>query len=115
LAETVTDYQWLSQLAMPGHEILKTMIEILHQSPNLTVGALVEHWRDTHVFPHLMKLANEELITPFEGMQQELQAIFVKLKKAFNEQRFTELQQKSQRGPLNPEEKQEYQKLLLEL
>jgi DNA primase len=115
LAQEISDYQWLSQLNMPGHEILKSMIEILHNSPNLTVGALVEHWRDTSVFPHLMKLANEELITPFEGMQQELQAILIKLKKAFNEQRFTELQQKAKRGPLNPDEKQEYQKLLLEL
>ncbi len=115
LAREVSNYHWLSQLNMPGHEILKKMIEILHNSPNLSVGALIEHWRDSNVFPHLMKLANEEIITPVEGMQLELNGIFVKLKKAFNEQRFTELQQKSQRGPLNPEEKQEYQKLLLEL
>lgn len=115
LIHEVDDYEWLSQLDMAGNQILKTMIELLKTTPTLKVGSLIEHWRGSNVQPHLIKLANEELITPLDGTSQEIKDIFNRLKKAFKEQRFNQLQQKSQRGPLSTEEKQEYQKLLLEL
>ncbi len=115
LIHEIDDYEWLSQLDMPGNQILKTMIELLKTTPTLKVGSLIEHWRGSNVQPHLIKLANEELITPLDGTSQEIRDIFNRLKKAFKEQRFNQLQQKSQRGPLSTEEKQEYQKLLLEL
>ncbi|WP_144392072.1 DNA primase [Pleionea sediminis] len=115
LINEVVDYEWLSQLEMPGNEILKKMIEILKESPHISVGALIENWRDSSVQPHLLKLANEELLTPLDGAVQEIRDIFNRLKKEFKKQRFNQLQQKSQRGPLSTEEKQEYQTLLLEL
>ncbi|NVJ61641.1 MAG: DNA primase, partial [Gammaproteobacteria bacterium] len=115
LVELINDYQWLSQLQLPGNEILRQMIEILREDPNIALGALIEHWRGSPIQNHLLKLANEELLTPLEGMQREIQDIFAKLKKSFTEQRFKSLQQKAERGPLSPEEKREYQTLLLEL
>ena len=64
--------------------------------------------------PHLLKLANEDLMLPLAGAQQEIIDIFTRLEKSFKEQRFDELQQKVQRGPLSPDEKREYQTLLIE-
>ncbi|PWK53918.1 DNA primase [Pleionea mediterranea] len=114
LVNQIPECPWLSQLNQPGNEILKTMIEILRSNPNISVGALIEHWRGTNVQPHLLKLANEDLMLPLAGAQQEIIDIFTRLEKSFKEQRFDELQQKVQRGPLSPDEKREYQTLLIE-
>lgn len=114
LINQIPKCEWLSQLNQPGNEILKSMIEILRSNPNISVGALIEHWRGTNVQPHLIKLANEDLMLPLEGAQQEIIDIFTRLEKSFKEQRFDELQQKVQRGPLSPDEKREYQTLLIE-
>ncbi|WMS85592.1 DNA primase [Pleionea litopenaei] len=106
---------WLANLNQAGNEILRQMIEILRNDPNISVGAIIEHWRGSSIQQHLLKLANEEILTPESGQAQELSDILARLEKSYKEQRFTELQQRSQRGPLSTEEKQEYQSLLLEL
>ncbi|NVJ49360.1 MAG: DNA primase [Gammaproteobacteria bacterium] len=115
LVTEVPPCDWLRELNQPGNEILCEMIEILQTNPNITVGAIIEHWRGTSVQPHLVKLASEELLTPEVGQSQELADIMQRLNQAYKTQRFEQLQARSQRGPLSAEEKREYQSLLLEL
>ncbi|MEE4243983.1 MAG: DNA primase [Kangiellaceae bacterium] len=115
LAKLTNDFDWLTELNMAGNQILKNLLEISQANPNISLGALIEHWRGSNTEQHLVKLANEEIIVPEQGLTAEFQGILSKLEKAFKEQRFTELQQRSTQGPLTPDEKQTYQKLLIEL
>ncbi|PCJ50296.1 MAG: DNA primase [Gammaproteobacteria bacterium] len=60
LAEQVADTDWLEFLNQPGAALLKSMLEMLHKSPHLTTGALIENWRGQDEHQQLMTLASWE-------------------------------------------------------
>ena len=115
LAENIVDFDWLQDLTVAGSNILYEMLEILSQSPHMSTGRLIEHWRDTQYEHHLQRLAIEEVLIPEEGMLQELIDIMSRLKREGLEQRRDQLLYKSQNGHLSQNEKDELLILLQKL
>ncbi len=115
MATLIKEHAWIDDLSMPGTEILVQLVEMLKNDPTMSLGSLIEHWRGDKAEPHLVKLAQEELLLPKEAITQEFLGLIEKLEKLYREQRLSELQKQAQRGRLSAEQKKEFQSLLLSL
>ncbi|VAW79107.1 DNA primase, partial [hydrothermal vent metagenome] len=73
LAETVVTPCGFEDLDAPGIALLSELLEKLHQSPNLSTGGILEHWRGRPEAQHLAKLAGTPTDLPPEGLSEEFQ------------------------------------------
>jgi DNA primase len=105
------DLKSLQQMTLPGMPLLCRMAEASRDNPQITCGALLEHWRDTEEGGYLAKLIERPLNLPEEGIHQEFQDTISLLLRKRSEQRIEELLQKDQ---LNSDEKRELQQALSE-
>jgi DNA primase len=110
LAELVPNEPWLKQLNMPGIEVLHKLLEILHQQPHLSTGALLERWRDDPFQSHLQRLAIYPLSLSADALKPELIGIINGLRKQATGARLTYLQSKKI-SELTEEEKAEIRSL----
>jgi DNA primase len=114
LVEHIGDGSVLQGLDQPGLPLLQELVELLRQSPQLTCGGIVEHWRGqgkNEEAGHLARLAGQPLMVPEDGLETEFVAIVAKLAALRNEQRWEYLQSKVQLGSASDAEKSEYSRL----
>ena len=96
----------------PGMELLCELLEITRARPQLTTGALLEHWRDTEHGRHLHKLATTRPQAPEAGMAKELQDTLVRLTQQHRERELERLLDEAQLRSLTAEEKTKLEQLL---
>jgi DNA primase len=96
-----------------GLEVLADIIEMLHESPDLSTGQLVERWRDRPEHARLLALASQPLPDlPPEAAQREFIAAVERLtREAGPDRRIDELIMKAGADGLSDDEKQELREL----
>ncbi|HEX7030490.1 MAG TPA: DNA primase [Gammaproteobacteria bacterium] len=65
----------LHELDLPGAELLLQLVEFLSERPEISMAALLEHWRETPEGAALHKLAGARLEIPEEGMAAEFRHV----------------------------------------
>lgn len=111
-AEMPAEKLTLAHWQLPGHEILKPLLDYLSAAPGLTTASLLEYWRDKPEYPLLSKLAFYEFSIPAEGILAELKGTLSRLQQQNNEYLIEQLLQKAQQQGLSSEEKQQLQQLI---
>jgi len=112
LAGLAGEPAWLAGLEMPGVDLLKEMIELLHDHPHLGSGALLEHWRDTDHGRALQKLAASPLLDDTADLEREFLDALARLRTRLHEQRYDALLAKLALGQaLSPAEREEFHRL----
>ncbi len=107
----IDDGSVLQGLDQPGLSLLQGLIELLQQNPQLSCGAIVEHWRaqgKDEEAGHLARMARQPLMVPEDGLETEFVAVVKKLMALRDEQRWEYLQSKVQSGSVSDAEKREY-------
>ncbi|MGA9855228.1 MAG: DNA primase [Gammaproteobacteria bacterium] len=113
LASLAGDPKALEGLSLKGAEVLKTVLEFARAHPHISGAGLLEHWRDTEIGSHLMKLAQAELVIPVDAMESEFRAVMTDLEgRRPAEQRLAALLEASRQRPLEADEKAELSHLL---
>ncbi|AFU20250.1 DNA primase [Actinobacillus suis] len=107
LVKFVPDISALKTLDEPGFELLLELVDVCQQKVGVSMGALLEHWRDKPNYRTLELLANwDHLVTP-ENIEstfiETLDFLYAKLV----EKRIEVLIAKDRTVGLNAEEKQE--------
>ncbi|MFN3703799.1 DNA primase [Thermomonas sp.] len=99
-------------LRQPGIDLLSELVLLVRERPDLTTGALLEHFEGRDELPALQKLA----VLDLPGEEKYLRAEFVdaigQLEKQVQQQRIEELQQLQREGRLDETDKQELRELL---
>jgi DNA primase len=101
----------LPRVNLPGIKLLTELLEITQSNPQISTGALLEHWRNKPEAKHLAKLASEKLLTPETGAATELEDIFKQIAISAIEQEIEQLLHKSKQTALTDEEKRKLQEL----
>jgi len=113
LAVLAGDPAALGGLNLKGVEVLKAVLEFARAHPHISGAGLLEHWRDTEIGNHLMKLAQAELVIPTQAMESEFRAVMTDLEgRRPAEQRLAILLEASRQRPLEAGEKIELSHLL---
>jgi DNA primase len=110
LADNV-DVETLSQLDLPGTDLLRDLVEDIKNNPQISSGGLIERRRGTEEGGYLAKIIAKPLNLPEEGLNKEFQDTVEFLRNKRLEQRFDELTCKPF-SLLSPAEKLELQQLL---
>jgi DNA primase len=99
-------------LRQPGIDLLSELVLLVRERPDLTTGALLEHFEGRDELPSLQKLA----VLDLPGEEKDLRAEFIdaigQLDKQVQQQRIEELQQLQREGILGDADKQELRELL---
>ena len=99
-------------LRQPGIDLLSELVLLVRERPDLTTGALLEHFEGRDELPSLQKLA----VLDLPGEEKDLRAEFTdaigQLDKQVQQQRIEELQQLQREGILGDADKQELRELL---
>jgi len=114
LVAHIADWSVLQGLEQPGLSLLQGLVELLQQNPQLSCGAIVEHWRaqgKSEDAGHLARLAGHPLMVPESGLEAEFIAVVKKLVALKDEQRWEYLQTRIQLGVASDAEKSEYSAL----
>ncbi len=99
-------------LRQPGIELLTELIALVSMRPDITTGALLEHFADREDGAALQKLATQSLPGDVAHWREEFQDAIAQLDRQTLQQRVDELQEK-QRGPgLDEADKTELRELL---
>lgn len=113
LAKQVADTQWLEHVTQPGASLLKAMLEMIHNNPHLTTGALIEHWRGSDEHRQLTTLATwEHLITDADNVVMTFCDSIEKLFTEIRHIRLGELISMKKQHLLSENEKLELKQLL---
>lgn len=114
LATEVAVTDWLLKVESPGAELLKSILDLLHSSPHLTTGALLEHWRDEpQQYGLLQKLATwDHLIETDETRQTVFRDSIAKVVAELRQARRNELLSKRKSSGLDDAETEELRQLL---
>ncbi|MCU7960951.1 MAG: DNA primase [gamma proteobacterium symbiont of Bathyaustriella thionipta] len=111
-AQTLSGEHAWPQLQMPGIEILSRLLEILRITPNLTTGALIEHWRDQPEYDFLSQMASASIDVPAAGVEAELNGALQRLTQEQQQREVADLIERSKHSVLNAEQKERLQILL---
>ncbi len=111
LAQRIPHKMDTESLELPGFELLVKVVETIANSPNLTSAGLVEHFRDTEYYHHLLKLLQW---TPPAGFQteHEFDDSIKSIQGKSRNQRKSKLLRKELDTGLSEAEKQELHQLL---
>ena len=112
LVKFAPDVSALEALDEPGFDLLQELAEECRQHVGISMGALLEHWRDRPSYRTLEILANWEHLVAPENVEstfiETLDFLYAKLV----EKRKEQLIAKDRTVGLTPEEKQEYAMLM---
>ncbi|MDR1057665.1 MAG: DNA primase [Coxiellaceae bacterium] len=108
----IEDLDRIKNIKLNGIEILSELIYLLKQQPNISMGAILEYWRDRQEFNLLNKLACKEPIIPKEILKNELIGTIQLLKKLEQETLIQALLAKASTEKLKIEERQKLQDLI---
>ena len=114
LASLATEPSRLKELEEPGIGLLVELLELIHDNPNISCGAILEHWRGKPEAKHLNKLASAPNAIPADGYEHEFCDSLRLLDKQRVERSYNKLLRKGETGSLSPEEKQQLTQLLME-
>ena len=100
---------------IPGVALLSSLLALLQRQPELTTGAILEHWRDREEAPHLHKLA--EWSPPHEGLEllPELQGCIKQIRRQHIDNNINYLNEASRKRALSKPELEEYKQLQAQL
>ena len=96
-------------LTLPGSDLLNALLVLLKADPTLSIGALLEHWRDEpRITKQLSTLASRDIVLTEENAVQELQGLLNQLMTLEESNSLTTLHEKMIRGELSDDEKRLY-------
>ncbi len=110
LAQQAGDPRRLAGLEVAGVPLLVKLLELLQARPQLSSGAVLEHWRDTPEAGSLMKLATRPLEVPEDGMAAEFAGTLERLEVRLDDQREEQLLSKGMNA-LSAEDKAELERV----
>jgi len=99
-------------LRQPGIELLSELVLLIRERPEISTGALLEHFAERDEAGPLQKLAALELPGEDAALRTEFLDAIVQLDKQVLQQRVEELQQLQRDGVLSDADKQEMRELL---
>ncbi len=114
LAHGVTEPARFRALEEPGISLLVELLELIRQRPNISCGAILEHWRERPEGKHLNRLARASSAIPADGYEHEFHDALRLLDKQRVECSYRALLRKGEAGGLSAEEKQLLTQLLQE-
>lgn len=114
LAHGVTEPTRFRMLEEPGISLLVELLELIKQRPNISCGAILEHWRERPEGKHLNRLARASSAIPADGYEHEFHDALRLLDKQRVECSYRALLRKGEAGGLSAEEKQLLTQLLQE-
>lgn len=112
LALGIDGHRALSGLRLPGIELLIELLELVQQRPEITTGAVLEHFTGRDEQAALHKLAAIELPGDEQAWAQELHDAMLQMEKQLLQQRLEELQAKQLHQGLDDTDKYELRELL---
>jgi len=112
LAMNLEGHHAISGLRLPGIELLVELLNLVQQRPDISTGALLEHFNDREEQAALHKLAAQALPGDEAMWAQELQDAILQLEKQLLTQRLEELQAKQRQQGLDDTDKYELRELL---
>lgn len=99
-------------LRQPGIELLSELVLLVRERPEITTGALLEHFEGREEAGALQKLATLELPGEAADLRDEFLDAITQLDILVLQQRVEELQQRQRNGELDDAEKQEMRELM---
>jgi DNA primase len=104
------------RLGTPGTALLAELLDLVAAYPEIRTGALVERWRDTELEPHMVRLADPELMRGLspDGAAAELVDAIRALNQQARDADRVELCSRPSPSQLTEEEKQRLRGLLSE-
>ncbi|WP_269792682.1 DNA primase [Stenotrophomonas sp. Iso1] len=112
LAMNLESHHAVGGLRLPGIELLLELLELVQQRPDISTGALLEHFNEREEQTALHKLAAMDLPGDEASWAQELQDAINQLEKQLLQQRLDELQDKQRQQGLDDTDKYELRELL---
>lgn len=112
LAQQISNLTTLKTLPTPGIDLLVELIELLHTSPHLKTGTILEHWRDRAEENILARLASQEVVLSKDNVVAEFNDALSRLIQHSQELRMEELLTKAGYSELEDVEKRELQMLI---
>ncbi|KRG64183.1 DNA primase [Stenotrophomonas humi] len=112
LAMNLESHHAIGGLRLPGIELLLELLELVQQRPDISTGALLEHFNEREEQAALHKLAAMDLPGDEASWAQELQDAINQLEKQLLQQRLDELQAKQRQQGLDDTDKYELRELL---
>ena len=112
LASTIDEHADFAGLRLPGVELLLELVGLVRQRPEITTGALLEHFNEREEQAALHKLAAQVLPGDANTWAQELHDVAVQLERQLLMQRIDELQTKQRAQGLDDTDKYEMRELL---
>ena len=110
----IEDWSMLDHVDQPGVSILRQLVELLRQNPQLSCGGIVEHWRAlgrNEEAGHLAKLAGQPMAVTDERLEIEFLGVVSNLAKMPGDQRWEYLKSRLDMGLATDAEKKEYAEL----
>ncbi|HEY0332812.1 MAG TPA: DNA primase [Stenotrophomonas sp.] len=108
----IQDHRDFAGLRLPGVELLLELVELVQQRPDISTGALLEHFTEREERDALHKLAAQTLPGDAATWAQELHDVAVQLERQLLQQRLEELQAKQRAQGLDETDKYELRELL---
>ncbi|MDX1811085.1 MAG: DNA primase [Gammaproteobacteria bacterium] len=105
LAEKVENPEKLLTLNVSGVKFLVDLLVFIKGNPNITTGAILEHWHNTPQGKHLYKVLSWEHHVPESGFESEFIDSIGHLEQKLLDQELNELLALSNRGELSSEQK----------
>lgn len=93
---------------LAGLGVLFELLDLLAARPNLTTGALIEHWRGTEHFETLQRLAGHPFEVAESHWDEDFDGYLSILSGKYREARYSQLEQKARIGGLTQDEKREF-------
>ena len=96
-------------LTLPGSDLLNALLALLKADPSLSIGALLEHWRDEpRITKQLSTLASRDIVLTEENAVQELHGLLNQLVALEETNSLSKLHEQMARGELSDEDKRLY-------
>lgn len=115
LVSHCTDINRYAGVPLKGREILTKILELAANNPQITAGAIIEHWRETGTARYLEQLASESHLKQDDEFKVEFTHILKGLDDLLSgdvtSQRLKELQEKGLQN-MSEADKTEYKQLL---
>ena len=112
LAASLEGHHAISGLRLPGIELLLELLDLVQQRPDISTGALLQHFDGREEQAALHKLAALDLPGDEAIWTQELHDAIAQLEKQLLQQRVGELQAKQRQHGLDDTDKYELRELL---
>jgi DNA primase len=114
LASNIDPPAFLQHCEVPGVPLLLAVIGLLQKQPDLSTGALLEHWRGQEESRYLYQLAR--WVPPLEDLEllADLQGHLNEIQRQYIENRIEFLDAEQGQRQLSSAEKQEYGELLVQ-